>query len=101
VYKFKDLLAEKLDDEGFRRFYECECHVCCTTMRIIAKLYQDGISAEAVAAELGVEVAGLHDLETADYCDPALVRRLCRHLGLSEPESCPREDHQPGGAATK
>lgn len=90
MYRFKDLLAQKLDDEGFRELYERECHVCCTTVRIIAKLHQDGIAPEAIAAELGVEASALHDLESADYCDPELVRRLCRHLGQAVPESCPR-----------
>jgi hypothetical protein len=95
VYRFRDLLNDKLDDEDFRQLYDRECHVCCNTVRIIAKLHQDGITAETLAAELGIEVAGLRDLETADYCDPALVRRLCRHLGLPDPGPCPRENLPP------
>ena len=92
MLRFKELLAEKLADQDFRRFYEQECHVCCTTIRIIEKLHAEGISAETIAAQLGCEAGKLRDLEDADACDPKLVQRLCHHLGLTPPAACPRLD---------
>jgi hypothetical protein len=92
VQRFRTLLADKLGDDSFRQLFEKECHVCRTTIRVIERLYQQGLDPQAVAAELGVGVDQLQQLEDADYCDPLLVRELCRRLQLPVPDSCPRHD---------
>ena len=88
----KDLKANLFEDRGFRRLYDRECHVCATTMRIFEILHRESIPMEAAAEELGVGLDELVLLFEADYCKPAIVERLCRHLDLPLPTDCPRAD---------
>ena len=86
---FKSYKAGKLGDSEFQHLFEKECHVCRITMSIIEKLQVSGKKEEAMAS-LGVSKRAIQELEDADYCDPGLVARLCEHLGIAPPNSCPR-----------
>jgi len=86
---FKSYKAGKLKDAAFHAFFEKECHVCRITMSMIEKLQLSGKKEEAMSA-LGISEKAIRDLEDADYCDPALVIKLCKYLGIEPPTSCPR-----------
>lgn len=87
---FKDLCEEKLAETGFREFYEAECHICRQTISIVARLHRENRSIEQIANEIGAAADDIQRIVDADFCKPDLVVRLCRQLGLEEPERCPR-----------
>lgn len=87
---FEHYFQSKMEDPAFRALYEKECHVCAKTMQIFAKTQQEKIALTHLAEVMGVTVERLEALRDADDCDPELVVRLCRHLELAIPESCPR-----------
>ena len=90
MQSFKTLRGDMLADPVFRKLFEKECHVCTNTMRIFARLDEQGATPAELARRLGVPTAVLDNLATAEYCDPYLVVRICRHLELPIPTSCPR-----------
>jgi len=90
VQTFKQLFREKTSHAAFKELYERECNVCAYTMRIFEKAEVLGVDTTRLAADLNVPAADLTRLKEADSCDPRLVIRLCRHLGLHEPKSCPK-----------
>lgn len=89
---FDRYFQEKMQNTEFRAFYEAECHVCANTVEIFAKAEAEGISLTALAEMVDTTEASLAGLRDADHCAPRLVIRLCRHLGLQEPQNCARLD---------
>jgi hypothetical protein len=87
---FKQLFREKTSHAAFKELYERECNVCAFTVRIFEKAETLRINTTQLAADLNVSAADLTSLKEADSCDPKLVIRLCHHLGLLEPQSCPK-----------
>ena len=81
---------KKLADASFAALYRQECHVCRHTVRIFETLAAQAKSLEQLAAELQEDLERLERLRDADYCDPALVMRLCPYLDLEPPQACPR-----------
>ena len=90
MQSFKALSRELLADASFRELFERECHICTNTLQIIAQMHRENREAADVARALGVDPAAVENLATADYCDPRLVIRLCKHFDLPKPENCPR-----------
>jgi len=45
---------------------------------------------ESLGRQLGLDVEGLRLLLNGDYCDPHVVAKVCRYLGLRVPENCLR-----------
>ena len=90
MQSFKALCREMLEDASFRELFEKECNVCANTMRIFARLHAENRDPEELARTLGVNPSALLALAEAEYCDPRLVTRLCRHLDLPVPENCPK-----------
>jgi hypothetical protein len=90
VQTFKQLFREKTSHAEFKKLYERECNVCAFTVRIFEKAEALHIDMTQLAADLNVPAVDLTSLKEADSCDPRLVIRLCRHLGLLEPNSCPK-----------
>lgn len=84
------LFRTKMAATEFEALYHQECNVCSKTVGIFERLEQQGISLQTLAAELNEDNADLQSLCDADHCDPHLVTRLCRHLGLPLPDTCPR-----------
>ncbi len=64
-------------------------------MRIFARLHAQDRDGEEVARTLERDPAALRALAEAEYCDPRLVTRLCKHLDLPVPENCPKMNIQP------
>ena len=89
--KFQNYFHEKIRNASFREFYEKECHVCPNTLRIFEKIDREHLSIEEAASLLQTNPQSLQKLQDADYCDPELVVRLCRQLGLPLPQNCPRK----------
>jgi hypothetical protein len=90
VQSFKALYQEMMADASFRELFEKECNVCTNTMRIFARLHAENRGCEKLALTLGVSPSALRVLAEAEYCDPRLVTRLCKHLDLPVPENCPK-----------
>ena len=87
---FDRYFRDKMKDSAFKALYEAECHVCATTMEIVAKAEIETISLTDLARDVNADPQELEMLRDADHCNPDLVVRLCRRLGLREPASCPR-----------
>lgn len=87
---FDRYFREKMKDSAFKALYEAECHVCATTMEIFAKVEMENISLTNLAREVNADPHEMEMLRDADHCNPHLVVRLCRRLGLRVPEACPR-----------
>ena len=87
---FRRYFQDRMQDAGFKAFYDRECHVCAKTVQIFAHAEEKGMSLALLAESVGVGLEDLEALRDADRCDPAMVIHLCRHLGLPAPESCPR-----------
>ena len=90
MQSFRNLFNKKLEDPDFKTLYEAECHVCSNTIQIFAKLFEQNLSLELIGKQLDLDAKDLQLLLDGDYCDPPVVIRLCRHLGLHVPENCPR-----------
>jgi hypothetical protein len=87
---FKQFFREKTSQAAFKDLYERECNVCAFTVRIFEKMEVLGIETSQLAADLNVSAAEMTSLKEADSCDPRLVIRLCHHLGLDGPQTCPK-----------
>ena len=83
----------KMDCPDFAALYRKECHICANTVRIFEKMGRMDLSMTALAEALEVETGTIQRLCDGDDCDPGLVARICRHLGLPVPENCPRQRH--------
>ena len=83
---FKEVIDEKLQDPSFREFYERECHICATTMKVIARLEKSEEPLLDILNELNISRQFYEDLKDAESCDPELVMQLCIYLGIKEPD---------------
>ena len=90
---FKEIINEKLKNKAFRKFYEKECHICSTTIKVIATLDETEQSLPDILDSLNISKKAYDDLKDAKNCDPELVKQLCSYLGLQEPglfKNCPK-----------
>lgn len=83
---FKEIVDEKMGRPGFKDFYEKECHVCSTTMQVIADLEEKGRDLNAVLGTLKISRQAYEDLKDAEFCDPRVVQKLCQYLGYTDPD---------------
>ncbi len=88
---FKKFLDLKCCNPEFKDQYERLCNVCSSTVSIISRMRESGISAEEMSRRTGVALQHLKKLETADWCSLNDIRKLCRELGMKEPRSCVKE----------
>lgn len=95
MQSFEAYRRDKLARKEFRQLYARECHVCPHTVRIFERMLTDGRSPKQLAAEAGEALSAIIALMDAEYCDPGLTVRLCRHLGLAAPSDCPRRTTPP------
>lgn len=89
---FKGIKADKLNSPKFRKIYEAECHICETTLKL-ASLLDDMPDMGGLAVKLGTSEPALDNLVHAEYCDPKLVVKLCRHMDMDAGRvirECPR-----------
>jgi len=90
---FKEIMDEKLKESGFKRFFDQECHICPTTLKIVSEFVETGVARNSILEKLGISKKAFNDLYWADHCDPGVVIKLCRYLeidftGLSR--NCPK-----------
>lgn len=93
MLSFNDLLDEKLSDPSFKSFFDRECHICPTTVNLVARLEADARERERVLNRLGITETAYADLKKGDFCDPETVFALYREMGIEIPEKakqCPR-----------
>ena len=90
---FKEIKQDKLNDADFRAFYDRECHICGTTMQVVAQYLDMGDGLSAALAALGIPAASFDALRDGDHCEPEMVAILCERLGMDGGEvlkQCPR-----------
>jgi len=90
---FKEIMENKLNNTAFRLVYEKECHICSTTLTVIASFEESGHLLPDILNRLGISSQAWRDLKEAEYCNPGIVRKLCNHLGLEDEglfKNCPR-----------
>lgn len=88
---FRQFFREKTSHATFKELYDRECNVCKFTVRIFERMAALDIDTAQLAEDLEIRAADLTSLKEADSCDPRMVIRLCRHLGLVGPKSCPKQ----------
>ena len=89
---FDRYFRDKMKDADFKALYDDQCCVCANTVAIFEKMEAEKISMSALAEDVESDPEQLHRLRDADHCNPHLVIRLCRRLGLHVPESCSKLD---------
>lgn len=92
---FKEVMEEKLKEPGFKRFFDQECHICPTTLKINSEFAEIGLVRDFILEELKISQKEFNDLYWAENCDPRVVMKLCRYLGLDFiglSRSCPKVD---------
>lgn len=93
VLFFKEIRDGKLKDASFKQFYEKECHLCSTTMKVIANLEEKKQSLPDILDKLNISRPDFEKLKQGEKCNPEIVQRFCVYLGLMEPglfKNCPK-----------
>lgn len=81
---FKEIVDKKFADKKFHKFYEKECHICLTTVKVIAELEKNKNDREEILRKLHISEKAYGYLKEAKYCDPELVKQLCCYFGFDE-----------------
>ena len=92
---FREIMEEKLKDPGFKKIFDHECHICPTTLKIVSEFAEIGSVLDSILGELEISKKEFNDLYWAENCDPLVVMKLCRYLGLDFillSRSCPKID---------
>lgn len=90
---FKDIKEDKLADPEFKSVYDRECHICGTTMDVVGACLSKGEGLAELLASLDIDAQAFRDLRDGEFCDPRLVEKLYRHLGIEGTwslDNCPR-----------
>ncbi len=90
---FKEMIQNKFEDPAFRKLYEKECHICSTTVKIIAVLEGIGHSLAGILKRLDISDEAWSDLKDAEYCNPLIVKKMCNYLDFKDTDlfkHCPR-----------
>ena len=89
--KFRSYLERLCSAPEFKDEYDRHCTVCSRTAAIVNGMQAKGISIEDMAQRTGIAVDNLRKLESADWCTFEDVKKLCKELGIEEPDSCVKE----------
>ncbi len=81
---FKEIVDKKIADKAFHKLHEKECHVCLATVKVIAELEKNKEDLDEILKKLHISEKAYKQLKEAEYCDPKLVRQLCRYFGFDE-----------------
>lgn len=90
---FKEIMEEKLTEPGFKQFFDQECHICPTTLKVISDFAEVGLARDPILGKLEITQKEFNDLYFAENCDPCVVIKLCRYLGMNFIEwspNCPK-----------
>jgi len=85
VLFFKEIKDLKLKDPSFKQFYKKECHLCSTTMKVVANLEDNKHLLPDILHTLNISRQAFEKLKQGENCDPEMVRQLCVYLDLMEP----------------
>ena len=85
---FRNLFTQKLSDPEFKRYYFKHCAICPITVQIISAVSASPESVDEIAAACGIPVQVIGDLETADNCCVASVKKLCAYFDIPGPVNC-------------
>lgn len=83
---FKQIMDEKLSKDDFKQLYDRECHICSTTLKVIADLEDRNADLSRILDTLHISREAYEDLKEGENCDPELVRQLCMYLGRQDPD---------------
>lgn len=86
-----NLVSGKLNEKEFRQEYDEKCNICSTTVSLIKKYYDLGITKEKLAQLINVSEKELTDLEEANNCKFEVVEKLCTEFGIPVPTTCIKE----------
>ncbi len=79
---FEEILEEKFKEPGFKRFFDQECHICPTTLKIVSEFVEIGLERNPILEKLGISQKEFNDLYWAHHCDPRVVIKLCQYFGI-------------------
>ncbi len=90
---FKQIRDEKLKDQVFARNFRKECHICATTINVIAQLEDPNTDLEGILKKTGIDPEEYDALKQGDLCNPEQVLKLCCCLNIPTDgfsKKCPR-----------
>lgn len=82
------LVADKLNEKTFRKEYDEKCNICATTVTLIERYYELGVTKEELAHQINVSEKDITDLEDANNCKFEVVKKLCVKFDIPLPTSC-------------
>jgi DNA-binding Xre family transcriptional regulator len=85
------MVSGKLNEKAFKKEYDEKCNVCSTTVSLINKYYELGVTKEELAHQINVSEKDLTDLEDANNCKFDVVEKLCIAFNIPVPTSCIKE----------
>lgn len=89
---FRQIFDHRMESTRFKQFFDNECHICATTIKLISLMEKDKKAVPGILAALNISFQDYEDIKNADHCTPGIVEMLCRHLGIREPglfRNCP------------
>ena len=85
---FRKYLDKKLSDPEFNKNFHDYCAICPITVRIVTAISESQLSPEEIASQCEIPVEAIKNLETADKCCVASVKKLCKYFGIPKPVNC-------------
>ncbi|MFA5903283.1 MAG: hypothetical protein WC836_05065 [Desulfobacula sp.] len=79
-------MQSKVEDDAFRKLYEKECHICSSTLKVIAAMEENGQLLSNILNRLDISVQAWNDLKEGEYCNPLIAKKLCSYLDLNDPD---------------
>jgi len=76
---------------AFKQEYDEKCNICSTTVTLIKKYYDLGITKEELSQQIKVSERDVTDLEEANNCKFEVVEKLCLEFCIPITTSCIKE----------
>ncbi|WP_022665596.1 hypothetical protein [Desulfospira joergensenii] len=89
----KQIFDHRMASKEFQQLYQRECHICSTTMKLVSVMEKDRDALPGILNSLDISFQNYENIRQGEDCNPRVVERLCRHLGIGEPglfKNCPR-----------
>ena len=87
-YNSFHMVTDKLNEKAFKKEYDENCNICLTTIELIKRYYELGVTKEELAQQANISVKDLTDLEFANNCKFDVVKKLCAEFDIPLPTSC-------------
>jgi hypothetical protein len=88
VQVFRKYLDEKLNDPDFNKNFHDNCAICPTTVHIVTAISESLFVPEEIACQCDIPIEAIRNLEAADKCCVASVKKLCEYFGIPRPIDC-------------